>query len=114
MTQRPSELSDTILSQCNTIFALRMSNDRDQTFVRNVVPEAALGLMNALPALRSQEAVVVGEGVTLPMRIRFNNLPPEHRPASDTAVFSESWKTEEQPEWDLIYETIERWRHQVR
>jgi hypothetical protein len=52
--------------------------------------------------------------VTLPMRIRFNNLPPEHRPASDTAIFSESWKTEEQPEWDLIYETIERWRHQVR
>jgi DNA helicase HerA-like ATPase len=114
VTQRPSELSDTILSQCNTIFALRMSNERDQSFVRNVVPEAALGLMNALPALRSQEAVVVGEGVTLPMRIRFNNLPPEHRPASDTAVFSQSWKTEEQPEWDLIYETIERWRHQVR
>ena len=114
VTQRPSELSDTILSQCNTIFSLRMSNERDQTFVRNVVPEAALGLMNALPALRSQEAVVVGEGVTLPMRIRFNNLPPEHRPASDTAIFSESWKTEEQPEWDLIYETIERWRHQVR
>jgi DNA helicase HerA-like ATPase len=114
VTQRPSELSDTILSQCNTIFALRMSNERDQVFVRNVVPEAALGLMNALPALRSQEAVVVGEGVTLPMRIRFNNLPPEHRPASDTAIFSESWKTEEQPEWDLIYETIERWRHQVR
>ncbi len=114
VTQRPSELSDTILSQCNTIFALRMSNERDQTFVRNVVPEAALGLMNALPALRSQEAVVVGEGVTLPMRIRFNHLAPEHRPASDTAIFSESWKTEEQPEWDLIYETIERWRHQVR
>ena len=67
-----------------------------------------------LPALRSQEAVVVGEGVTLPMRIRFNDLPLEHRPASDTAVFSKAWETEEQPEWDLIYETIERWRHQVR
>jgi DNA helicase HerA-like ATPase len=114
VTQRPSELSDTILSQCNTIFALRMSNDKDQNFVRTVVPEAAMGLMNALPALRSQEAVVVGEGVTLPMRIRFNDLAPEHRPASDTAVFSTSWETEEQPEWDLIYETIERWRHQVR
>ncbi len=114
VTQRPSELSETILSQCNTIFALRMSNDKDQDYVRTVVPEAAMGLMNSLPALRSQEAVVVGEGVTLPMRIRFNDLPPEHRPASDTAVFSKAWETEEQPEWDLIYETIERWRHQVR
>ncbi|MDH3912073.1 MAG: DUF87 domain-containing protein [Rhodospirillales bacterium] len=114
VTQRPSELSETILSQCNTIFALRMSNDKDQDYVRTVVPEAAMGLMNSLPALRSQEAVVVGEGVTLPMRIRFNDLPVEHRPASDTAVFSASWETEDQPEWDLIYETIERWRHQVR
>jgi hypothetical protein len=114
VTQRPSELSETILSQCNTIFALRMSNDKDQDYVRTVVPEAAMGLMNSLPALRSQEAVVVGEGVTLPMRIRFNDLPLEHRPASDTAVFSKAWETEDQPEWDLIYETIERWRHQVR
>jgi DNA helicase HerA-like ATPase len=114
VTQRPSELSETILSQCNTIFALRMSNDKDQEYVSKVLPEAAMGLLNSLPALRVQEAVVVGEGVTLPMRIRFRNLPPEQRPLSDTAVFSESWQNDQQPEWDLIYETIERWRHQVR
>ena len=114
MTQRPSELSETILSQCNTIFALRMSNDKDQDYVSKVLPEAAMGLLNSLPALRVQEAVVVGEGVTLPMRIRLRNLPPDQRPLSDTAVFSESWQNDQQPEWDLIYETIERWRHQVR
>jgi DNA helicase HerA-like ATPase len=114
VTQRPSELSETILSQCNTIFALRMSNDQDQDFVSKVVPESGMGLIKSLPALRSQEAVVIGEAVTLPMRIRFKNLEPDQRPASDTAVFSDAWQAEEQPEWELIYETIERWRHQVR
>ena len=63
VTQSPSELSETILSQCNTLFALRMSNDRDQEFVRRALPESAAGMMGALPALRTQEAVVVGEGV---------------------------------------------------
>ena len=114
VTQRPSELSETILSQCNTIFALRMSNDQDQDFVSKVVPESGMGLIKSLPALRSQEAVVIGEAVTLPMRIRFKDLEPDQRPASDTAVFSQSWQAQEQPEWELIYETIERWRHQVR
>ncbi len=114
VTQRPSELDETILSQCNTIFALRMSNDKDQEFVRKVLPESAMGMLNALPALRSQEAVVVGEGVTLPLRLRFKNLAADQRPQSDTAVFSTSWQSQDQPDWDLIYETIERWRHQVR
>ena len=114
VSQRPSELSETILSQCNTIFALRMSNERDQEYIRKVLPEAALGMISALPALRSREAVVIGEGVTLPVRIRFNHLEEHQRPLSDTAIFSDSWQTEAQPEWDLIYETIERWRHQVR
>ncbi len=113
VTQRPSELSETILSQCNTIFALRMSNDKDQAYVSKVLPEAAMGLLSSLPALRVQEAVVVGEGVALPMRIRFRDLPADQRPLSETAVFSESWQNDQQPEWDLIYETIERWRHQV-
>ena len=91
-----------------------MSNDKDQEFVRKVLPESAMGMLNALPALRSQESVVVGEGVTLPLRLRFKNLEPEQRPQSDTAVFSTAWQSQNQPDWDLIYETIERWRHQVR
>ncbi len=114
VTQRPSELDETILSQCNTIFALRMSNDKDQDFVRKVLPESSAGMLNSLPALRSQEAVVVGEGVTLPLRLKFKDLKEDERPQSDTAIFSTSWQTQDQPDWDLIYETIERWRHQVR
>src|SRR5262249_44733952 len=60
VTQRPSEISETILSQCSTVFALRMSNEKDQNFVRRTLPESVAGLLNALPALRQQEALVVG------------------------------------------------------
>ena len=114
VSQRPSELSETILSQCNTLFALRMSNDKDQEFVRRALPESAMGMLGALPALRNQEAVVVGEGVTLPMRIRFNDLPEARRPLSDTAFFSTSWQESVVPPAGLVEETIDRWRHQVR
>ena len=68
--------------------------------------------MNALPALRMQEAVVVGEGVTVPMRIRFDNLDPEHQPRSGVASFSESWRDPDDDS-QFIAETIERWRHQT-
>ena len=113
MTQRPSELSETILSQCNTLFALRMSNDRDQEFVRRALPDSAAGLLTALPALRTQEAVVVGEGVSLPMRIRFAHLPEERRPRSTTAPFSSAWQDEVDPTLQ-VDQVIRRWRQQAR
>jgi DNA helicase HerA-like ATPase len=62
VTQRPSELSMSILSQCNTLFALRMSNERDHDFVKNALPESAQSFLSALPSLRTQEAIVMGEG----------------------------------------------------
>jgi hypothetical protein len=112
ITQRPSELSLGILSQCNTLFVLRMSNGPNQEFVRNAMPESGLGLMNALPALRMQEAIVVGEGVTVPMRIRFDDLDPAHQPRSGVASFSESWR-ESDEDISFIAKTIQRWRHQA-
>lgn len=113
VTQRPSELSETILSQCNTLFALRMSNEADQAFLRRALPESGLGLIAALPALRSQEAVVVGEAVTVPMRIRFDYLEPEHQPHSATAPFSEAWR-HDMADTDFVEETLARWRQQTR
>lgn len=113
VTQRPSELSETILSQCNTLFALRMSNEADQAFLRRALPESGLGLIAALPALRSQEAVVVGEAVTVPMRIRFDYLEPEHQPHSATAAFSEAWR-HDAADADFVVETLARWRQQTR
>jgi len=113
VTQRPAELSVSSLSQCNTIFALRLSNDSDLEFARNAVPDSSRWLIEALPALNTQEALVLGDGVSVPMHIRFNDLPPEHRPASTRPPFSQAWQ-QEGPVEDLIAETIERWRYQVR
>lgn len=113
VTQRPAEISETILSQCNTLFAMRMSNEQDQHFVQKALPEAAAGLINTLPALRPQEAIAVGEGVVLPMRIRFDDLAPEHRPHSQGTAFSEAWQ-QDHTTLDQVAETIHRWRRQSR
>lgn len=113
ITQRPSELDVSILSQCNTFFALRMNNERDQDFVRAVLPESAQGLIGSLPALLNQESIAVGEGVSLPMRLRFNDLAPEERPRSATAKFSKAWADDTGMEQTLA-DAIDRWRHQAR
>ena len=112
VTQRPSELSETILSQCNTIFTLRMSNERDQVFVRRAMPDSAAGMLNALPALRNQEAIVVGEGVTVPMRIRFSDLESYQRPQSDTAIFSDAWEYDQDRGDGFLHDVVDRWRRQ--
>ncbi len=113
VSQRPSELSPTILSQCNTLFALRMCNELDQEFVRTTLPDSAGGLLAALPALHAGEAIAVGEGVTVPMRLCFDTLEESCRPKSGTASFSEAWETDHIDDW-FIEETINRWRHQRR
>lgn len=113
VSQRPAELSTSALSQCNTMIALRMSNIRDQEFVANALPESAGGLLSALPSLAQQEAIIVGDGVTIPMRMRFDDLPSERRPASDTAAFSQAWRSED-ADSDFIEQIVERWRMQKR
>ena len=113
VSQRPSELSATILSQCNTLFALRMSNERDHGFVRNALPDSAAGLLGALPALRTREAIAVGEGVAVPMRFRFDELDPKRRPMNGTPPFSSAWQ-EDTATAEFVSETVERWRKQVR
>jgi len=113
VTQRPSELSTSILSQCNTLFALRMSNDHDQEFVRRALPESGHGMLSALPSLHTQEAVAVGEGVTVPMRLRFSDLDETQRPRSGNAEFSTAWQNDIMPQ-DAIAHIIERWRTQAR
>jgi DNA helicase HerA-like ATPase len=113
VTQRPSELSTSILSQCNTLFALRMSNDRDQEFVRRALPESATGLIASLPSLHTQEAVVVGEGVSVPMRLKFDHLAEQDRPRSGNAAFSTAWRHDIDP-GDAVARIIRRWRLQIR
>lgn len=113
VTQRPSELSPDVLTQCNTMFALRMSNEPDQDYVAKALPDSAAGLVNSLPALRTQEAIVVGEGVNVPVRLNMDTLPEEQRPRSGSAAFSASWQKDTAMN-GFVEETIERWRRQDR
>jgi uncharacterized protein len=113
VSQRPSELSTSILSQCNTLFALRMSNETDQEFIRKAVPESGLGMMASLSSLHTQEAIAIGEGLTVPMRLKFNDLDEAHRPRSGTASFSTVWREDSMPE-SMVAEVVERWRSQSR
>jgi hypothetical protein len=112
VSQRPSELAIGSLAQCNTVFALRLTNEHDQAFVARALPENARWLVESLPSLNTQEAVVVGDGVTVPVHIRFNDLDAEHRPSSADPSFALSWRRD--PDDAFLERAIERWRRQSR
>ena len=109
VTQRPAEIDPTILSQCNTVFALRMSNDRDQAIVQSAIADTGSGLLEFLPALGAREAIAFGDGVMLPVRIRFDELPKQFLPRSSTAKFSEKWQ-ESVGDETFLNTLVERWR----
>jgi len=109
ITQRPSDLAEGVLSQCGTIISMRLNNDRDQACVRAAMPEGARGFLDAIPALRNRECIVCGEGVAIPIRVRFDELEPEKRPASSDPSFANSWR-ETGDEEGIIQRTVKRWR----
>jgi DNA helicase HerA-like ATPase len=110
ISQRPSELATTVLSQCSTIFALRMTSQKDQEFLAAALPESSQGLMGELASLRNGQAIAVGEGVPLPTRIDFDRLAEEHRPRSGTAPFGTAWQQDQMQAEDLV-DVVRRWRH---
>jgi uncharacterized protein len=113
VSQRPSDLASSMLSECNTIFALRMSNQADQDFVRAAMSESGLGLLEFLASLRTGEAIAVGEGIAVPMRMTFDLLPPDEMPRGKTAAFSAAWREEvESTEW--VASVIDRWRRRQK
>ena len=94
ITQRPSDLAEGVLSQCGTIIAMRLNNDRDQAFVKSAMPEGSRGFLDVIPALRNRECIVCGEGVSIPIRVvvrRSRARPPPGlvRPALLRAVAAE-------------------------
>ena len=113
VSQRPSEVDSTILSQCGTIFAFRLTNDVDQKVVDSALPENSHGLAAVLPALRRQEAIVVGEGVPVAMRMRFDDVEEAGRPGVMTSSFSKSWSDDDLDQ-DFVSDAINRWRLQTR
>jgi len=90
-SQRPSELSPTVLSQCNTFLLHRISNDRDQDLVQRFVPDNLKGLLRELPSLPSQNAILLGWASELPVLVRMNDLPKAQRPQSDDPDFWDVW-----------------------
>lgn len=113
ITQRPSDLAEGVLSQCGTIIAMRLNNERDQAFVRGAMPEGARGFLDSIPALRNRECIICGEGVAIPMRVVFDDLEPHKRPASADPSFSELW-SQSGGEFEAITRTVGRWRTQGR
>lgn len=107
VSQRPSDVSTTILSQCNNLLALRLTNGDDQGTVKRLMPESLAGLMDALPILDVGEVLVVGDCVLLPSRIRVN--PPKEKPTSSTIAFWDEWKNAaDKPDFAKAVENLRR------
>ena len=90
-SQRPSELSPTVLSQCNTFLLHRISNDRDQELVNKLVPDNLRGLLRELPSLPSQRAILLGWASELPIMVQMNHLSEEYSPQSTDPTYWKAW-----------------------
>ncbi|MHA6316675.1 ATP-binding protein [Altererythrobacter sp. CAU 1778] len=111
ITQRPSDLAEGVLSQCGTIISMRLNNDRDQAFVKAAMPEGARGFLDSIPALRNRECIICGEGVSIPIRVSFDNLEEVKRPASEDPSFVELWR-QTGGEEEAVHNIVQRWRTQ--
>ncbi len=113
VSQRPAEIDPTILSQCNTVVAFRITNARDQDIVRGVMADSATGLLDFLPSLSTGEAIMTGEAFPVPQRVALDELPENQRPRSATADFSAKWSTADAGA-DSVAAIVDRWRRQSR
>ena len=109
VSQRPSDLDTSILSQCGTFITLRLSSSDDQSIIRSSIPDNSSGLAESLPSLRTGEAIIVGEAIKIPSRVLIPLMQP--RPDSNDASPSIEWKNEnvENPEFG---KAITNWRKQ--
>ena len=113
VSQRPSEVETTVLSQCNSWLVLRTSNEADRNHVRGILPDSLEGLTKMLSGLRRREAIFVGQAATLPSRIMIRELPESKLPASNDIDFDKGWQSEPLCATQLG-DVVERWRYQRR
>jgi DNA helicase HerA-like ATPase len=113
VTQRPAELDATIISQCSTLFAMRMANDRDQAIVKSAVSDAAASLLGFVPSLGLREVFAFGQGVSLPTRLRFAELPSQFIPRGE-AVGRVRADADRGADRELMLAVVDRWRGATR
>jgi hypothetical protein len=110
VSQRPSEVDETILSQCGTFIALRLSNSSDRAKVQASLPDNLAGIVDSLPVLRVGEAIITGEAARLPIRCRITLPDEKHRPNSEDPAVAKRWQGARLPE---SYErVVASWRAQ--
>jgi uncharacterized protein len=112
-SQRPSELSDTVLSQCNTFLLHRLVNDRDQDLVKRLVPDNIGGLLSELPMLPTRKAILLGWASPIPILVEMNDLDIKYRPRSNDPDFWEVWtgEAERKEDWKAI---ADEWQGAVK
>ncbi len=110
VSQRPSEISETITAQCNNFIAMRLLNPNDQAYVRKLVPDSLSGLIDVLPMLGQGEAFVIGDAVAIPSRVQIDMPYPE--PASRDIKFYNQWQHRERP--TDVTDVVNNWWKQIR
>ncbi len=110
VSQRPAEVSETILSQCNNFINLRITNPNDQNYIRKLVPDSMAGLLDILPSLRQGECLVLGDAVAIPIRAMVDY--PDPPPDSFDIKFFDKWQKSERT--TDVSEVINRWWKQER
>jgi len=113
VSQRPSEVESTVLSQCNSWIVLRITNDSDREHVRGVLPDSMSNLTKMLSGLRRQEAIFVGQAAMLPSRIMIRNLADDQLPKSHDIDFDKGWQGKAMSVEQLTI-VANRWRYQKR
>jgi hypothetical protein len=109
VTQRPAEIDPNIISQCSTMFVMRLSNDRDQALIRSAISDAGASMLTFIPSLGTGEVFAFGAGVPLPTRMKFREVPLALRPTSE-AGGNTRLAAGTQPDRNMIDTVIDRWR----
>lgn len=113
VSQRPSEVEATVLSQCNSWIVLRITNDADREHVRSVLPDSMSGLTKMLSGLRRQEAIFVGQAATLPTRVMIRSLSDDQLPRSNDVDFDKGWQQQAMT-IEQIGDVVKKWRYQSK
>lgn len=113
VSQRPSKLSTDLISQCNTIFAMRLANNEDVQFLSGASADTSMGMNDFLPTLLTGECIAMGQGVTMPIRMRFHGLPEGERPGTGGGGVTQAWARQiDSPAF--LGSVITYWRTQKR